>query len=82
MYIAEKPSLYASTPIATRGFCPHCGTTLTFQFNDQPDIIDIAIATLDDPDAVQPADHIWTESQLGWVKLADGLPQYRHSRKS
>ncbi len=75
-YEGETPSLYASTPKAKRGFCPHCGSTLSFAFNSMPDLVDIAIATLDDPEAVKPENHIFTTTQLSWAHLDDGLPRY------
>ena len=28
------------------------------------------------PDAVPPADHIWTTSQLGWLAIDDDLPRW------
>ena len=37
---------------------------------------------LDDPNAVPPKDHTRTSSKLSWVKLADGLPEYRERRLS
>jgi hypothetical protein len=63
-----------------RRFCPNCGTQLLFDDSRYPDEIDVATATLDDPAAVPPAFHIWTRSQLPWVKLADDLPAYPEDR--
>jgi hypothetical protein len=34
------------------------------------------IGTLDDPASVTPEFHIFTEEQIPWVKLDDGLPCY------
>ena len=47
-----------------------------------PDEVDIRTASLDEPDAVPPLDHIWTRSKLSWIRLADGLPEYPQSRLS
>ncbi len=68
---------YASSDVAERRFCPACGTQLLFDDSRYPDEIDIATATLDDAAAVPPTFHIWTRSQLPWVKLDDGLPKHR-----
>ncbi len=65
-----------------RGFCPRCGTTLTFQTREDADEIDVTISSLDDPTAFAPRDHIWVEDQLPWIKLADGLPRYARQRTS
>lgn len=75
-----EPVRYRSSDIATRQFCGHCGTQLTFQFDASPQSIDVTLASLDQPGAVVPADHIWTRRQLPWIQLADGLPRYEQSR--
>lgn len=66
---------YKSSEKGNRGFCGNCGTTLTFHFDHLADEIDVAAATLDDPNKVKPIDHVWTISKLDWVKLGDGLPE-------
>jgi len=63
-------------------FCPRCGTQLTFESSDAPVEIDVNTVTLDDPNAVPPKDHTRTSSKLSWVKLADGLPEFRERRIS
>ncbi|HYP69354.1 MAG TPA: GFA family protein, partial [Variovorax sp.] len=69
-----------SSDHGTRSFCPHCGTTLTFQSSRYPQEIDITTCSLDDPEQVPPKDHIYTSTQLQWVQLADGLPSFPGSR--
>jgi hypothetical protein len=59
-----------------RGFCAACGTSLTIHVDYQKDEIDVACASLDDPEAVTPEFHIFHDQKIGWVKLADGLPTY------
>ena len=61
---------------AVRRFCRACGTHLLFVDSRYPGEIDVATATLDDPAAVAPRFHIWTRSQLPWVKLGDGLQAF------
>lgn len=64
-----------------RGFCPLCGTQLTFELDDPSlDEIDITIASLDQPSAMAPLDHTYTASKLDWIAIADGLPQFLASR--
>lgn len=75
-----KPARFDSSEIAFRQFCPNCGTQLTFQFHKSPQTIDVTIASLDDPGAITPLDHIWTKRQIPWIKLADGLPRHAESR--
>ena len=81
-FIKGKPARFDSSEIAFRQFCPSCGTQLTFQFHKSPQTLDITLASLDDPGAIAPVDHIWTKRQIPWIKLADGLPRYPESRTS
>lgn len=78
--IAGAPRLFASSDRAERSFCPRCGTPLTFRSADAPGEIDITTASLDDPEAVPPADHTRTSARLGWLRLADGLPEWPEGR--
>jgi hypothetical protein len=55
--VQGHPSSFRSSSKATRSFCPHCGTQLTFQADDYPDEVDITTCSLDHPDAVPPRDH-------------------------
>ena len=66
---------YRSSPDVTRGFCAHCGTSLTYRNERRKAEIDVALATLDEPDSLAPAAHIWTQDKLPWVSTTD-LPQF------
>ncbi|WP_426956844.1 GFA family protein [Muricoccus radiodurans] len=72
---------YASSARAERGFCGDCGTPILFQAHDLPQEVDVTTASLDDPEAVPPADHTQVGSRLSWMRLADGLRQFRTSRE-
>lgn len=76
-----KITEFASSPGARRGFCQHCGSTLSWRgLNQTPAELDIAAGTLDDPDPLAPVDHIFTKSRRRWLPLCDGLPAYREHR--
>ena len=75
-----EPSTFRSSSKARRGFCGRCGTPLTFALDAVPHRVDVTIASLDEPNAVVPADHTYTSTQIAWVELADGLPRYREGR--
>lgn len=76
---AQQPSWYRSSDIAERAFCPHCGSPLHFRVFDGKDT-DIALAAFDDPDALMPADEIWTESQRAWVPASEHIPRHQRER--
>jgi hypothetical protein len=78
-FVQGNPTAFQSTPKAVRRFCGRCGTQLTFEGSDTPGEIDITTASLDEPNALPPKDHIHTASRLSWVKLADGLPEFREA---
>jgi hypothetical protein len=75
-----SPRSYASSPPVTRQFCEHCGTPLTYSNAQWPDTIDVTIATLDHPNSIQPAEHIWMEDALSWDRPNDGLSQHPRGR--
>jgi len=78
--ISDGPmATYKSSKIAERGFCPDCGSTLTYQYC-AGETLDLAAAAMDDPDAFPPADHIYTASKPSWLAINDGKPQYPRER--
>ena len=80
--ISGPLSEFRSSDHAVRRFCSACGAQIVFDDSRYPDELDIATCTLDDPAAAPPEFHIWTSSQVAWVKLADGLPAYPERRRS
>ena len=75
-----RPHEFASSPNVTRTFCAGCGASLTYQTIDDPETLDITVATLDTPELVVPADHLWMEDAIGWDRPSDGLPMFRTAR--
>jgi hypothetical protein len=73
-FTGERPATYASSPEAQRGFCPACGTQISFTASYIPGLIDISIGSLDRPDAVAPRLHYWDSRRIPWVRFSDGLP--------
>jgi hypothetical protein len=76
-FTAGTPTAFASTLQAERTFCGACGTQLTFVHADyRGERIDVTTASLDDPEAVPPVEHIWTRSRLAWMTTLDSLPEH------
>ena len=71
-----RPQTYASSPEAKRGFCPACGTQISFTASFLPRLIDIAIGSLDRPEAIRPTLHYWHDQHLSWAEFADDLPRH------
>lgn len=75
-WIGQSPARYRSSPKAERAFCSQCGSTLAMFEDALPDWMQVAAGSLDRPELLEPQEHIWTDSQLYWAKLDDGLPRY------
>ena len=71
-----SPTSYDSSGDLTRQFCPVCSSMLFAFRKSAPDTIAVAIGTLDVPSAYPPDCHIWTESRISWLQIADHLPQF------
>jgi hypothetical protein len=71
-----QPKLYSSSPEAKRGFCGTCGTQISFTASFLPGLIDIAVGSLDNPEAVKPTLHYWYSKHLSWADFADTLPRH------
>ncbi len=71
------PTYYASSPGVRRGFCPRCGTSLTFESTRWPDDIHLMVGNFDAPGDFTPQCHVFAGERLPWLHFADGLPHYR-----
>ena len=69
---------FRSSDFGRRRYCRACGTPLTMQVDHQPETVDFAVTTLDDPEIAPPGYHIFHDSRIGWFETADDLP--RHAR--
>jgi hypothetical protein len=70
-----QPSVYASSAAARRGFCPGCGTPISFTAGYLPGLIEITIGSLDRPEAITPTLHYWGTRRLPWVRYAYSAPR-------
>ncbi|WP_333606167.1 GFA family protein [Novosphingobium sp.] len=71
----SEPDWYASSVIAKRPFCSHCGTPFGFMFNDG-DGMDLTLGSFDEPGYFHPALHSGAEGMHeAWLDTRD-LPRY------
>ncbi len=73
---ADQLGKFASTSFGERSFCRSCGSPLTIHVRHQPNEIDVAVGTLDNPDTVKPAFHLYVAEAPQWADLEDALPRY------
>lgn len=74
---AGEAKPYASSEHGRRHFCPACGTGLYYTNAVVfPGMVDVQLATLDDPDAFAPMEQIQTAERIGWMETAHTLPAH------
>ncbi|HEV7417133.1 MAG TPA: GFA family protein [Tianweitania sediminis] len=66
-----EPKRFQSSSVVKRGFCPDCGTPLTYE---APDGVALAIGAFDDPASVAPDKQWGTENKIPFVDDLHGLP--------
>ena len=71
---------FKSSNFGHRLFCGACGTPIAMQVDHQPETIDFAVATLDEPDVVPPGFHIFYGSRVAWFDTTDDLPRHERFR--
>jgi hypothetical protein len=70
-----KAKTFNSSGSALRDFCSDCGTGLFYRNAELlPGIVEIQSATLDDPEALPPHQHIQAAERLDWMERAHELP--------
>lgn len=73
----SEPDWYASSPIARRPFCSHCGTPLGFAWADGQGDMDLTVGSFDDPSNFKPVAHAGCESMHeAWLDTS-ALPRQR-----
>jgi hypothetical protein len=75
-WLRGEPKTFMSSAKGERLFCPSCGTSLTFVDTGDRTLVDVTLASLDDPAAFPPEGHFWTMSRVCWLQLGDELPRY------
>ncbi|WP_323121778.1 GFA family protein [Burkholderia alba] len=75
-YLRGEPREYASSAWGVRRFCGQCGTQLEYRLIDAPPTVEINYATLDEPERVRPAWHIWYADRFPGIEIGDDLPKY------
>jgi len=68
-WTSGEPAIYASSPGVRRGFCPTCGTALTFEHEGQPGEVHVLSATFDDPAPFVPDKEFFVEERLPWLQV-------------
>lgn len=79
-WLLAEPTERRSSPQVRRGFCPRCGTPLSYRHDDAPDHIELTTATLDEPERLPPTHEIWHAAKLTWAASDTALPRFPGER--
>lgn len=81
-WLGPEPTRYRSSAEGERGFCPRCGSTLTFHEEGVTDRVKVTMGSLDEPERAHIDDHVWTREQVSWIDNKDDLPRFDTSSSS
>jgi len=78
-FTGAEPKYFTSSPIARRGFCDVCGSSLVYHMTRPHEAAHLVIFTtsLDTPQDYAPAAHNGMESRVPWFDIHDDLPRTR-----
>ncbi len=73
----NEPQYFASSPIAERGFCSSCGSSLAYRLVQPKRAAYLVLFTscLDTPEKFAPAVHSGFESKVPWLDILDDFPR-------
>lgn len=78
----QKPKEFTSSEHTRRGFCPECGSTLSFRDIRHPDYITLTNGTLDNPDLAPATIHIHVVDKVKWLDIKDDCKRYKYGMQS
>lgn len=70
----ESLEWFASSELASRGFCTRCGSSL-FWLPKARDHVSIMAGTLDGPTGLEAVEHIYVKDKGDYYDLTDDLPR-------
>lgn len=79
--VRGEPVRRRSSDHGERWHCGACGSPIAMRVDEEPSSIDVAVGSLDDPEASAPGFHIWHESRIGWFETKDALKRFPRSRR-
>lgn len=73
----ELLSEYDSSPNRRKCFCRRCGSQLFIRRLNGPEVIVVALGSIDGEPGVKPERHVFVGSKATWHHIADTLPQFK-----
>jgi len=77
-YLSGESELrhYASSASHDRVFCGRCGSNILVSLEADPDMLYLAMGTVDGDPPLPPGYHFYVDSKAPWYTILDSLPQY------
>ena len=72
----ESLSRYNSSESHERIFCGNCGSNILVALTSEPDMLYLAMGTINGDPKHPPAYHIYVGSKAPWYEINDQSPQY------
>jgi hypothetical protein len=78
-YTTAQPASYSSDDGVKRSFCGRCGSPISYESDRWPDQVHLYLGIFDDPDSIQPEDHVYFGEKIAWLNIGDELPRHECS---
>jgi hypothetical protein len=79
-FLQGAPKTFSTSAPVMRWFCGTCGTHVAYASTDEPDYVEVATCSLDEPSLAPPTHHSWLSHDLPWIVFGDGLRSFPRSR--
>jgi len=68
-YVSDRlPAEFRSSESGTRFRCPDCGTQLACVNSAHPEVVDVAVGSLDAPERHRPRLDVFDDTRLSWIE--------------
>lgn len=69
-------SRYKSSDNVTKTFCSVCGSSLASFYDNNPDLVGVALGGIEQDPGARPAANIFVGSKAPWYEISDDLPRH------
>ena len=78
--ISGSIKYYRASNIASRGFCPNCGSPICYEDDADRQSIWLTVGTHDDAGSLPSREHVYVNDKLPWVEISKNLRQWPGER--
>jgi hypothetical protein len=73
VFTTDSRKYFQSSVGVRRGFCPDCGTPVSYESDRYPTEIHLYVSAFDRPDEFEPTHHVYFSEKIRWFDCADDL---------